>query len=443
MENISTALDCFSLLQNSENIDLRNFSHHLSLVADVNSDHISKSLIFKAMSDKELLSPEPEVFWRVDRNLLKYRERVGIDILKLIYSIQETSTLGDVILELGAGCGYADREIRSARVINDFFSIFSINDIIYFPIRSFIGRVLNFRHGDESLSEKAKSQVIDYVYKILSLEKGTTMADYLKYDETFFSLIKSDVNNLIPALLEINVKLNDAVGVPSEYGGIPCAPEKTKYPNKIFFRDLDPLASEYIYNLSESPERYINSFAIASDLYEYLPVDPVGMLIGNFLELNKLADNSLAFVFSVKGTTYLADDTSARDFSYSYLLIQILKKLQKGGVYLDDGVRENFGKRYRLPELLRVQKSIDESQSSDMLWLIIGPGLSGDDFNQEAAIRSVAMTKGNNKPNVLTKNLADERFSVRAFIDVIDDDEYLRTLDARRSNYCEVKEAIA
>ena len=93
--------------------------------------------------------------------------------------------------------------------------------------------------------------------------------------------------------------------------------------------------------------------------------------------------------------------------------------------------------------LLNTSVKMGYYYNSDTLWLIIGPGVPGDDFNQEAAIRSVAITKGSSNPSILSKNLADERYSVRSFLDVINDKEYLCTLDPQKSNYREVQEATS
>lgn len=152
-KKISTAIDCFYLLQNQKDIDLRKFPHHLSLIENVNNDSLLKAQLFREMSQQKLLSPVPEIFWRVDRNLQEYRERTGIDLLNLINSMQERCNSGDVILELGSGCGYAASEKRSDDAIKSFFSLFSINNIIHFPVRSLIGEILELdveyknRHG--------------------------------------------------------------------------------------------------------------------------------------------------------------------------------------------------------------------------------------------------------------------------------------------------------
>ena len=146
-------------MQNQKDIDLIKFAHHLLLVENVNSHSLLKAQLFRDMSQQKLLSPVPEIFWRVDRNLQEYRERAGIDLLKLINSLQEICNSGDVILELGSGCGYAASEMRSNDAIKSSFSLFSINNIIHFPVRSLIGEILEVDLEYQSLSEKAKSEV--------------------------------------------------------------------------------------------------------------------------------------------------------------------------------------------------------------------------------------------------------------------------------------------
>ena len=254
----------------------------------------------------------------------------------------------------------------------------------------------------------------DYLYKVLYLQAGAMEA------------ITRNPNSLKQLLGDLGPKLQQAAAVPSEYGVQLQADGTKTYPNKIQWREQSKTFQAAYQAFQMHPERYVHQTVLAGDLKEQIPIFPVGMLIADFSNISRLKRDQIKFGVDVRALVYM--DGSA----YTKTLVQISEKLKSGGVYISDSIRENFGKVYRLSEVRQAQH---QAGPDCTFYIVTGPGVPGDDYNETAAIRSVIITKGEVPETVLRAHLTSPAYNIRALDDVVKDADYVRSLDQTGANY--------
>ena len=178
---------------------------------------------------------------------------------------------------------------------------------------------------------------------------------------------------------------------------------------------------------SENPTRYLKADVMAGDFKQHIPIFPVGMMVDDFSRIAYLKSKQIKLAVDVRAVVYLQGER------YTNFLVDMVDKLKDtGAVYVSDSVRENFGKVYRLSEAVAAQR---KANPGVQFYVVTGPGVPGDDYNQAAAIRSVVITKGKVPISLLKSQLTSDRYAIRLLDDVVNDVEYVRSLDATGTNY--------
>jgi hypothetical protein len=382
------------------------------------------------------IKPSPELFWREDRTASEYNERTGINVIGLAQALAVDSTESEILFEPGAGSGRGLAE--RAEQLSGQYADFAINDQVYYPLRTLLASCID----SEALQLSPADQVIfmDYIYKVLYLVNGAG-----GYDQAAIASITHDPNALKKLLADIGPKLQQARAVPSEYGIQPQPDGRKIYPNKIYRSQLSPELQQILQLFSENPTRYLKADVMAGDLKQHIPIFPVGMMVDDFSRIAYLKSKQIKLAVDVRAVVYLQGER------YTNFLVDMVDKLKDtGAVYVSDSIRENFGKVYRLSEVVAAQHKIEQTfsqlqedlgelaQGADLgvqFYVVIGPGVPGDDYNQAAAIRSVIITKGKVPISLLKSQLTSDRYAIRLLDDVVNDAEYVRSLDATGTNY--------
>ncbi len=371
------------------------------------------------------LKPDPELFWRVDREQREYNERTGIRVIDLAKTLANTSTEKEIFFEPGAGAGRGLAE-RTEALTEKYYN-FAINDNVYYSLRKLLATCFDFEALE--LPDQERDAFVDYIFKVIYLAEGA-VGDY---DQATITSLTADPNNLKQFLVELSSKLQHAEAVPSEYGIVP-QPDGTKvYPNKIRWREQSKAFQAAIGKLQTNPASSLRPDLEQTDLKQAIPIFPIGMTVGDFSEINKLADNQIKCGVDVRALIY------AEGEAYINCLVALGHKLKAPAVYVSDSPRENFGKVYRLPELREIEKQLGSEYT---IYVVTGPGVPGDDFNQTAAVRSTIITKGDVPLSLLQDHLTSSAYVIRRLDEVLQDEPYLRSLDPTGSNYDRLQAAV-
>lgn len=117
---------------------------------------------------------------------------------------------------------------------------------------------------------------------------------------------------------------------------------------------------------------------LSGDVYETIPVFPSGVMVGDFLQVKSLKDNSVDSALGVRSTVY------KEKIEYDEFMLATFAKLKDGGVYIDDNVRENFGRGNRIEQLKHIKKIWDKEKEDEVnIKVIFGPGIPGEDFTND------------------------------------------------------------
>lgn len=400
-----------------------------SLLTLLDRNPAFKPVVVEALIKLQKLKPSPELFWREDRTMTEYNERTGVDIIALAKDIAEGNDQ-EILFEAGAGCGNGIAE-RHNKALNKHYADFSIVNEVYYPIRRLITELIDFdalaSASDVLLDTADRAALSDYIYKVLYLKEGTTALSNVddNYDEAIKASITTDPNNLKTALSTLGEKLIVARAVPSETGVVPQANKKKLYPKPIIAAKQSPQFQAALQQFSTQPSNFLKPELLQTDLKQHIPIFPAGMMLGDFLDIKHLKSKQIKFGVDVRAAVYLEDSTKYQDF-----LVQMADKLKTGGIYVSDSVRENFGKVYRLPELVRVQEQLQGFPGDYQMYIITGPGVPGDDFNTTKAIRSVIITKGTqDRTSTIQNRLTDSTYELHTLADIVGNTDYLSKLD--------------
>lgn len=410
-----------------DDVDLHDFvRRQQALTRLVDGNPILHGALVDVLLQCQKLTPDPELFWRVDRELREYNDRTGIRVTDLAKTLAIGSAEKEIFFESGAGAGRGIAE-RTASLSGQYYD-FSINNNVYYPLRKLLTKCIDFEALQ--LPEAERDDFVDYIFKVLYLVEGAGGGDATTdvtalHDQAAITSLTADPNNLKKLLATVGSKLQLAEVVPSEYGIQPQADGSKVYPNKIRWREQSKTFQAAIEKFQANPASSLRPDLEQTDLKQIIPIFPIGMTIGDFTEINKLADNQIKCGVDVRALMYLEGE------AYINTLVTLGHKLKDGAVYVSDSVRENFGKVYRLPELRKVEQELGTGYT---LYVVTGPGVPGDDYNQTAAVRSVVITKGNVPENLLHDHLTSGAYNLSRLDAVLIDEPYLRSLDVDGAN---------
>lgn len=401
-----------------EEIDLSQYNEDNILSLKGLEDPKNKALFLRALNAIGKLKPIPEIFWRVDRDLEEYSERFGVDVAGLLKKLAS----GDrkkIILELGPGSGKSKEE-RAQQGIADNYSDFALSDQAYYSLAGVLRNILDYKKIEDQvgpLSETEKDFLADYLYKVLAIEKGQTAKDNFEYDQTVMDAITDDPNNLKQFIGRLEEKLQIADEIPTDFRTAGENGEAV-YPNKIKISEQTEKLQQAISLLGDL-NSYLDQEKMAGDLYEAIDAHPAGLVIGDFSKLKKLKPGQVDLVLAVRSTVY------EEGVEYRQYLDNIYLSLKNEGVVLDESIRENFGRDYRLDDLFNLQKRLGPEAK---VYVVIGPGVKGEDYNQETVPMAFVLSKNEENAKIIESELR-AGCRLEAINTVVADEKFLMSLD--------------
>jgi hypothetical protein len=131
------------------------------------------------------------------------------------------------------------------------------------------------------------------------------------------------------------------------------------------------------------------------DVYEHIPAYSSGTIISDFKNIKNLKENTVDVALGVRSTVYLENE------DYQNFIVDMSRKLSKDGIYIDDNVRENFGRRYRVKELKEIEKNC-----STEIFVLMGPGVANEDEScGDVFPMALVMTNSSEKLQHIQENL--------------------------------------
>ncbi len=367
-----------------------------------------KAHVLRTLIAYKLLSPSPEIHWRVDRQEQErgeYSRRFGVDITDFLLHCQADS--GRLrLLEFGPGSGMYKEERYASSGINAIDM--AICDKIYYSLGTLLESLLNApaldaqaralytqEHGacpdDLHLSAADIRFIADFLYKIVVIArgqtaKGQTPDDMFEYDTDAMKRITEDPESLIEILCEKAKDLEHITQVPStisSHNG-----HKAYYPHVIqkVAPETNPLLRFAFEALGSKPADFLDT---KKGVLQHMPAYPIGVMVGDFQQVEKLADDQIDVALGVRSLVY------KRGKEYIELMKMIAKKLSTNGVLLCDSIRCNDGKRYRLAEWQQIQRDLRQEYPDLQIGVMIGPAFEREDWHQgnQGVPLAVVMTK--------------------------------------------------
>lgn len=133
-------------------------------------------------------------------------------------------------------------------------------------------------------------------------------------------------------------------------------------------------------------------FAIADAIYydsekEPIEVHPEGVIIGDFDSIKRIEAEQAEMIIGVRSTVFKQGE------KWDEIAKEVPRVLKSGGVWIDDSIRELYGRGNRIEQFKRVMAEINNSQIQ--AGVIFGPGMEGEDFKEGVSVPlALVMAKG-------------------------------------------------
>ncbi len=404
-----------------EDVDLKTFEQNQELILRSLVKGDQKALTFRTLNRMGRLSPIPEIHWRVDRSNQEYNRRLGINVVEFLQQRAEASKQKQILLEIGPGSGKAKEE-RTGLGLSEHYQDVALSDKIYYPLSGIVEKLIDFSHleqtGSIKLTTQEREQLADFVYKTLIIAKGQTSSDTFAYDEHNQVKLVEDINNLRDIVKEqLAERLKAASGVPDTIsvhrGG------QVVYPYKLKTSAWSPALQAAKKMLENNPAQYMRTDWEQIDYYNLIDAFPANVMVGDLSEIEKLKSNQVDVELAVRSTVY------KRGEEYGEFLQQLIDKLNRGGVAVDDSIRDNDGWYYRIAEVLEVKQKAGPDIE---VLVVLGPGFPGEDKRQDRVPLSMIITKQGSSEELVRKNLL-QGYEIIKLEDLASDQEYLGSLD--------------
>jgi len=398
----------------------------------------NKAIFLRALDVLGKLKPIPEIFWKVDRNLKEYSERYGFDVEEFL---RDFASVGEqkIILEFGPGSGKSKEE-RAKSEIGGKYSDFAMSDNLYYSMADTVEDLIDWDKIEQQagkLNESDRKLIADYIYKVIVIQEGDTASDSFKYDVEVIKSVTDDPNSLKDIFANLGHKLQKADIVPTDYQTTDDSGELI-YPRKINIQEQAQQIQRTIDLLKQDFKNYLRPDFENHDVYESINVHPAGVAVGDFDDIHKFKPEQLDVTLAVRSTVYKEGE------DYQQFLQGLFNALKKDGIAVDDSVRDNFGRNYRLADLMKFREMIEnkkrtgEIDSNININIITGPGVKGEDHNQEQVPLVLILSKNENYKKMIEDKLM-AGYSIKGLDDLVYDDEYLKILDQSGSVLSHVK----
>jgi len=410
-----------SSLLDRENIDLKTFEQNQELILSSLVKGDQKALVFRALNRMGRLSPIPEIHWRVDRSNEEYGRRLGVNLVEFLQERAVESKRKQILLEIGPGSGIAKAE-RASLGLPAHYQDVALSDKIYYPLSSVVEKLVDYSKLEQAVGAKfspeEKSQFADFIYKVLIIAQGQTSSDTFSYDEQNQTQLIDDINNLkdiIPQ--QLSGRLKAASEVPSTISV--HRDGQVVYPYKLKTDSWSPALQAAKKLLEDNPTQYMRSDWEQVDYYNLIDAFPANVMVGDLSQIEKLKDGQVDVELAVRSTVY------KRGEEYGEFLQQLIGKLSRGGVAIDDSIRDNDGWYYRIAEVMQAKT---EAGSNTEVLVVLGPGFPGEDKRQDRVPLSMIITKQGSSEDLIRKNLL-AGYEVVKLEDLASDQDYLGSLD--------------
>ncbi|MDD5039629.1 MAG: hypothetical protein PHY34_00595 [Patescibacteria group bacterium] len=417
-----------------DNVDLAEYERAQEMVMQSigGSEQPSEAIYLRALNAMGKLRPMPELYWKVDRQPEEYNQRLGVNVAEVLRGAGQSGQ-GDgkkTLLEFGPGSGLAKHKLRLSGAA-DNFTEFAMSDALYYDLAGPIQRLIDFDKIEVALGKELKEQdrqsLVEYVKRTILIKAGQTAAGKIEYNQDVQSDIVRDPNALKKHLKDSGKKMQDAEAVPTSQAIE--TPDGPIYAQKFEVARQTAVWQDARQLLIREVEKYLRDDFDEQDVYELLNAHPAGVMLGDFSEVNKLRDGQIDVALGVRSTVYVDRE------KYGKFIVDVVKKLKTGGMYLDDNVRENFGRYYRIAELQGVQQELNELARQGVIpaepeiYIVQGPGIKGEDYKTTDAPLAVLISNGPLDGGQMSKMLEPGCRLVRLDA-VAGNAEYLRSLNA-------------
>jgi hypothetical protein len=416
-----------SSLLSEKNIQLQDFEkyYNITLLSVYSEKHRAK--LFKSLAAKKLLSPVPEIHWRVDRNMEEYGRRLGVNV-KSFLQTRVKPEKRQILLEIGPGSGEAKKE-RFGDLLDGYVD-YGLSDKIYYPLAPIFRELLDFRKL-EIEEESDKDILADYIYKVLVIKKGQTAQDVFEYDAEVNEELLVDINSLKNLWSVIQDKLEDSHVVPSGISN--HVDGKVVYNQKIDINNNPKLVTA-LKMLKADFKSYLKPRYNEADYFELVPAFPPNVMLGDMQNIDRLAENQIDVELASRATVY------ARGEAYVDFVKKLEKALATNGTALDDSIRDNDGHYYRIAEVLKAKKNMEPDTE---VLVILGKPFEGEDYNQQDLVPlSMVITKRGSSKEQVERSLEGGN-RVVTIEDLAKDNQYLRSLDTSGKTLAEIAKIAA
>lgn len=436
LQVIRTQFKDIASLLDRQNIDLATFGKQQELVLRSLLTGESRGVALRTLARMDKLEPIPEIHWRVDRNLEEYNRRLGVDVSEFLTAraLQSETGKQQILLEIGPGSGASKQERANAN-LNQHYQDYALSDRIYYPLAGVFEKLIDFEGLEKAtqnkLSAEDRKQLADFLYKALVIARGQTEKDLFDYDQPNQKLLVDDINNLKLLLPELAERLRSLDTVPSTISTRDSA-GNVIYPYKEKVSEFSPALQKAKTLLDQDFNQYLQKDWEKKDFYELIDAFPANTMIGDIKDLNRLKDNQVDVEMAIRSTVY------SRGEDYVNFLTTLSKKLAKGGIAMDDSIRDNDGWYYRLAEIMEAKSQMPNDLE---ILVVLGPGFEGEDTRQDRVPLAILMTKSGSSQENLQQYLLDG-YEVVPLEELVQDTEYLSTLDKTGLTAQKVREII-
>ncbi|MFA6097950.1 MAG: hypothetical protein WC808_00230 [Patescibacteria group bacterium] len=417
-------------LLSKDDVDLETYNHTQEMVIKSigESGLVSEAAYLRALNAMGKLKPMPELYWKVDREPEEYNKRLGVNVPEVLKRVGQGGN-EKTLLEFGPGSGLAKHKLRLSGAA-DNFTEFAMSDALYYDLAEPIKHLIDFdkiqaKLGKE-LNAQDKQSLIEYIKRTIVIKVGQTAVDKIEYDQEFQSDIAHSPNALKEYIKKSGHKVSLADTVPTDQAVE--TPDGPIYAEKFEVAKQSPAWQEARRLFMGEVEKYLRDDFDEQDVYEILNAHPAGIMIGDFNDVTKLKNDQLDFALGVRSTVYVERE------QYPEFIKNVIAKLKDGGIYIDDNVRENFGRYYRLAELKQVQEDLVELKRKGgidfdvTISLVIGRGVAEEDYKKDDAPIAVVIAKGKADLSVVSENLLKSSKLV-GLDEVVANGDYLKSLD--------------
>jgi len=334
---------------NANNIFLENLSKKNMGIE--NSESIKFEDLMQKLFENNKLEILTKNDWEIDRTD-KLLDILGIDFLKLhnilkkYYVDNELNSKNLITLHLGPGNGkilkHIEEKLDKQEYEESNFTQFGIADKLYVTIESVLLNLLKEEYRDKTEVQ----EIIDVIVETLNKK----FAKKIKTDN------KIKFTNKITRKEFLNIFFNlRNIGKEQPYRNSLIHESILK--GEKFEDDsnikLSKESIELLTELRNSPFNFLKKYFKKellnnnTNFFQYLTVFPKNIILMKFQELYKSLEENQMFniIIGGKSTSHL------NDMDYGDFLINILKNMKKGAVYVDDGIRESYTDFLRIDEL--------------------------------------------------------------------------------------------